>query len=234
MDVFNLRTLGRAAVTAMAGISLAGASPALARKAPEPPVEYGPPPNWERFKELAEQAVRMRLVDPDSAKFSWMWGYQQGFYKPMLAKRVHGYTSCALVNARNRMGGYTGDTYFVVVIDDDMVRYVEIAQNQYGLINEQCLKANLPMAAEMQPVAAPKPNYGIAFFVAPEGIRVDRVFPGSPAELAGIKAGMVIAKINGLTLKGLSQPTAQQVLGGLTGNAVMELASGAVITVARP
>jgi hypothetical protein len=34
--------------------------------------------------------------------------------------------------------------------------------------------------------------------------------------------------------KGLTQPTAQQVLAGLTGNAVMELASGAVITVERP
>lgn len=236
MSISKRRSIGRAAALALSAISLAGANPALARKEPEPPVEYGPAPTWERFQELAEQAVRDRLIDPDSAKFKWLGGPQQGFYKPMLAKRINGYYACGLVNARNRMGGYTGDSYFIVVIDYDQVLYVQIAQNTYSLLGEQCAKAALPppfVTLQNEP-ARPKANYGVAFFTAPDGIRVDRVFPGSPAERAGIKAGMIITRINGLVLRGLTQDMAQRMLANLTGNAVLELDSGAMITLERP
>lgn len=237
MKLSRGRTKRWSAAVLGAAIGLASSDAALAKKQAEPPVEYGPVPTWDRFRELAEQTIRARLVDPDSAKFSWIWGFQQGFYKPMLLKRVHGYYGCGFVNARNRMGGYTGNRYFIVVIDNDMVRFAELADNDYSMIGDQCVKAKLPPLTQQQQqqgLRTPKPTYGIAFFMAPEGIKVDRVFPGSPSELAGIKSGMVIARINGLELKGLSQSTAEQILAGLTGNAVMELASGAVITVKRP
>lgn len=234
MGISRRRRERRLAAIALAVTGLAAANPAQARKEPEPPVEYGPPPSWDRFQELAEQAVRARLVDPDSAKFNWLWGYQQGYFKPMLAKRVHGYYSCGLINARNRMGGYTGNTYFLVVIDHDAVLYAEIAQNAFSILGEQCTKAKLPLLASMPAPPAPKPTYGIAFLPAPEGIRVEKVFPASPAERAGIKEGMIIARINGIALKGMPQATAQQVLSNLTGTATIELISGAIITVERP
>jgi hypothetical protein len=219
---------------ALTAMSLASASSALAKRELEPPVVYGPAPSWEVFRELAEQAVRTQLVDPDSARFSWLWGYQQGFYKPMLAKRVHGYTACGLVNARNRMGGYTGDTWFVVVIDNDMVRYVEIALNAYSVIGDQCTKAKLPPLASFQSPQPQKAILGVMFMSEPAGIRVIRVVPGSPAERAGIKQDMVIARVNGISLKGLPQTAAQQMLQNLAGTATIELTSGAVISVERP
>jgi hypothetical protein len=228
---WNIRSAAIAAAQLVAAI----ATPAAAKDAP--PYEYGPVPTLERFQELGEQAVHMRLVDPDSARIRWLGELQQGFYKPMLAKRVHGYYACGLVNARNRMGGYNGDTYFIVVVDYDLVRYVEISENAYSLLGEQCAKAALPPPLpplKAAPRPTPKSNYGIAFFAAPAGIRVDRVLPGSPAERAGIKEGMIITRVNGLVLRGLTKDMAQQMLAGVTGDAVLELDSGAVITLERP
>src|SRR5262245_34902523 len=101
----RFRSLRLVAATMLCAATLVSAAPAAA-KSKEP--EYGPIPDWEQFKAQAEQAIRAQLIDPDSAKFSWPWHNRLGFYKPMLAKRVHGYTACGLVNSRNRMGGYTG------------------------------------------------------------------------------------------------------------------------------
>jgi len=233
MDNISRPTLARAAAVALAA-AFASADPALARKAPESPIEYGPPPTIERFQELAEQAVRARLVDPDSAKFSWLWGFNQGYYKPLLLKRVHGYYGCGLVNARNRMGGYTGNTYFIVVIDHDMVLFAELAQNTYSLIGEHCVKAKLPLLASFTTPPPARPIFGVKFQIVSEGIYVLEVFAASPAEQGGVKPGMVITAVNGIALKGMTMTSAQQLLSNITGSADLELVGGQHLKVTRP
>src|ERR1700748_1879112 len=52
-----------------------------------------------RNADVMEAEIKSHLVDPESAKFTW-WAYpNNGFY-------------CGLLNARNRMGGYVGNTLF--------------------------------------------------------------------------------------------------------------------------
>ena len=111
MKINPQRSMGKTAMLALAAIGLAAASPVNARK-PEPvaEIDFGPAPTWERYKELAERAVKRQLVDPYSAMFEWIWGFKQGEYKPFIGRRIPGYFTCGLVNARNRMGGYTGSS----------------------------------------------------------------------------------------------------------------------------
>lgn len=210
--------------------ALCAAAATAAAKPKEP--EYGPIPDWEQFKAQAEQAIRAQLVDPDSAKFSWPWHNRLGFYKPMLAKRVHGYTACGLVNSRNRMGGYAGDSYFVVVIDFGRVLYSEIAPpGSYTSLAESCQKVGFAPAA---PPAPSRPSYGVAFVAVSNGLYVDRVLAGSVAEKAGMKPGMVIALINGIALKGMTTASAEQLLSNVTGKADVELVDGTHIMLERP
>lgn len=74
-------------------------------------------PDWATFRRNAEAALRGKLIDPDSGRIEWPYGFLYGTWKPLLGRRVDGYWTCGLINARNRMGGYTGSTYFVVVLD---------------------------------------------------------------------------------------------------------------------
>ena len=45
-----------------------------------------------------------------------------------------------MVNARNRMGGYTGSTYFVVVLDaDGMPKFVNLGTSEeFDIVSSQC------------------------------------------------------------------------------------------------
>ena len=63
--------------------------------------------DWTRFRARAEAALRARLIDPDSAKIEWPYGFLYGTWKPPFSKRIEGYWTCGLINARNRMGAYT-------------------------------------------------------------------------------------------------------------------------------
>lgn len=53
---------------------------------------------------MIEPAVRRGLIDPDSARFRW--------YPQMRDDGIY----CGFVNAKNRMGGYTGFTLFMSLI----------------------------------------------------------------------------------------------------------------------
>lgn len=116
-------------------------------------------PDWAKFRNAAEQAVRSRLIDPGSAQFEWPFGFTYGTWKPFLGKRVEGYWSCGQINARNRMGGYTGATYFVVVMDEpDNVKFVDLGSGkEYDLVDTACAKSvsMLPPAPAALAQAAP-------------------------------------------------------------------------------
>lgn len=74
-------------------------------------------PDWDQFRQSGETAISARLIDPSSSQFDWPHGFMYGTWAPFLGKKVEGYITCGLVNARNRFGGYVGRTAFVVVLD---------------------------------------------------------------------------------------------------------------------
>lgn len=85
--------------------------------------DYGPKP--EDSEEIAERFVRGHLVDPDGARFSHStWSPVQGYSGTGFmgaGDAEFGWVHCGQVNARNRMGGYTGREWFYVTIRHDRV-----------------------------------------------------------------------------------------------------------------
>jgi hypothetical protein len=189
--------------------------PASAKK-PEP-YTYGPLPEWGHYKALAEAAIRGSLVDPDSARFEWPRGYHQGGYQPLLARKVMGYVTCGYVNARNRMGGYSGRTAFVVVIDYDSVAYADLGTDSGSdMVSRNCQQSaqNLMFPAvstmpttpvELPKEGAPGMRSGVGLEIVPlaQGAYVRAVDAGSDAARAGLKPGMIIAQVNGVGLGSL-------------------------------
>lgn len=230
----------------MAGVALATCAPASA-KTEEVPYKYGPAPEWEHFKQMAEAAVRARLVDPDSAKFEWLTGYKQTAYKPFLASKVYGYAACGLVNSRNRMGGFAGRTFFAVVIDYDRLVYISIGDSDGNdMTSQSCARSPFPPAPgaitysdripEIMPggTAPHTGTLGASFSAIPLGAVVDAVEAGSAAERAGLKPASVVVKVNGISIKGASPELLKQILGGIEGGASFELYSGEIVKVAKP
>jgi len=100
-------------------------------------------PDWALFRRNAETALRARLIDPDSARIDWPYGFLRGSWRPFLSKRIDGYWSCGSINARNRMGGYTGSTSFVVVLDPNgRVQYSDVGTSKdVDIVTSQCSNA---------------------------------------------------------------------------------------------
>lgn len=234
VPMYIQRSAYRLTAAALAGVVLIVAGPTLAKKEEPAPYVYGPAPDWSQFTTLAEAAIRASLVDPDSAKFEWPNGYKQGFFKPFLSRRVNGYVTCGLVNSRNRMGGYVGRTYFVVVEDNGAVLYSEIGNGSGGdMLSATCANATLPPppAAGTPSTASP---LGVDFLATTEGAAISAVTPGGAGDKAGLKPGMVVAKVNGIAVKGMNADLLRQLLAGIAGTAALELTGGTTITVAKP
>lgn len=88
---------------------------------PHPSVE----PDWSVVRQQSEAALKADLFDPGSAQITWAKGFQWGFFKPLFDRHYYGWVGCGLMNAKNRMGGYVGNTPFVVVYDSG-VSYKEV------------------------------------------------------------------------------------------------------------
>jgi hypothetical protein len=97
-------------------------------------------PDWALFRRNSETSLRARLIDPESALVEWPYGFLYGSWKPFLSKRIAGYWTCGSVNARNRLGGYTGRSSFVVVLDPaGSVQYVDIGESDdFDILTGQC------------------------------------------------------------------------------------------------
>lgn len=103
-------------------------------------------PDWHLFRRNAEASLISRLIDPESARIEWPNGFTLGTWRPLLARTIEGYWTCGLINARNRMGGYTGATSFVVVLSSEaQVLYSEIGTGRdFDFLSSQCARsANL-------------------------------------------------------------------------------------------
>ena len=212
-----------------AGSLLLAGSSAAADKRPNPHV-YGPPPNWEEYRQIGEAAITAQLIDPESARITWLTGMFKGEVKPFLSPRVSGYWACGTVNAKNRLGGYTGAHTFLIAIDYGRVFSTNVDTRTGGMFDEACAKfmreglfppvpggasdQTTHVATEQAPAshtaqapapAAPLANVstGLALSAMPDGAYVSAVVPGSPAAIAGLKPGMVIGSVNAVPLAGM-------------------------------
>lgn len=181
---------------------------------------FGPPPAWEKYREIAEASISATLFDPGSAQIAWMGGYAKGWFKPFLSPRIDGYYACGVINARNRLGGYVGARAFIVVIDYDRVLYSEIDTSASGAVTNRCLRARedgaLPaLPSNVSPTAtasmtkdtsapwATSTMTGLTLRPMPDGAYVSAVAPGSLSAVAGLKPGMVISSVNAIPLRGM-------------------------------
>jgi hypothetical protein len=241
----------RLIISVMIGIALAAAVAPAA-------IDPGPAPSWDEAVVIGNQAILSRLIDPDSARVAWPYTLFGGSLKGLFSKRQTGWITCGLVNARNRMGGYTGNAFFLIVIRDRQVISLEIGQpGEIDVASATCpdlikkgtirpsgaladpmpVAMSTPSAAQAGAVAAASAaqqgGLGISFIPSDAGLVIVAVAPGSPAESAGLKASQVIQKVNGIDLRGMSQEAAQAVLKGLPNSAELELAAGAKVSILR-
>lgn len=107
-------------------------------------------PDWARFRQNAERAVLVGFFDPASAIFEWPYGFTYGYWKPVLQGRIDGWWTCGRINAKNRMGGYVGSRFFVVVLNSDgQVVFTETGTGgNYDFVSMQCANSvgSLPPA----------------------------------------------------------------------------------------
>lgn len=91
--------------------------------------DVGTQPN--NYQALVESAVREKLKDPDSAKFS---NFTNPRKEVMVENHnfIYGYSTCVLVNAKNSYGGYTGNQLYWVFIRNDKVLRIQNTSGAYG------------------------------------------------------------------------------------------------------
>jgi Short C-terminal domain len=76
-------------------------------------------PDYRLLRSASERGVLGRLIDPNSAIIELPYDYIYGTWTSGFGRTsVEGFITCGTVNARNRMGGYTGSTYFVSVVNE--------------------------------------------------------------------------------------------------------------------
>jgi hypothetical protein len=236
-----------AALLLLACSTLSGAATAADKQKLEH--VYGPPPSWEEYRHVGEAAIAARMIDPESARITWMSGIHKGEFKPFLEPRIGGYVACGTVNAKNRLGGYTGATAFVVVIDYGRALFADVDRRPGGLYDQTCARAITtglfpappPDASSARDTASsptvPDPNpsaplanvtTGLALRAMPDGAYVVAVVPGSPAATAGLKPGMVIASVNAIPLAGMGE-TMGRVVDAAGNSAALTLVGGNTI-----
>jgi membrane-associated protease RseP (regulator of RpoE activity) len=179
------------------------------------------------LQNLAENAIRAQLVDPDSARFKWApqgWSTITDLHHGIFGKTIKGpmLLRCGLVNSRNRMGGFAGYAAFDVAIKDGVAVSVDIDESTgyLHLTSDFCRKTGFdlssataittpdhPASAAFAP-AAPL-RFGAFFVDLPQavavamqkpdlkGVFVVKIDPASAAEAAGLKAGDTIVAFGG-------------------------------------
>ena len=210
------------------------AAPVFAKSEPLVGSNYGPPPDWAHYRELGEAALRNILTDPESARITWPNGYVKRGYTPWLHRRVYGYSTCGMVNSRNRMGGYAGKTYFGVVIDHDQVLFVGVGDTDGAdFLSMACAKANFPSPAEMMMGKSTDGGNlrGVVLTDTPNGAFAMSVSPGGAADRAGLKPNDIVTELNGIALRGMSEDRITELLNASTGPVILTLATGAVVTI---
>lgn len=137
-------------------ILIALPDPSAAAKAP---LDAGPRPTQEDSMRIGEQAIRQRMLDPDAAKIEWPYLFTSGTLSSMFGKPTAGFWTCGLVNGKNRYGGYSGQTWFLIMINNGVVNSLDIGTpGEISSATASCpdfLKKGLlqPYVVSAQPVA---------------------------------------------------------------------------------
>lgn len=98
--------------------------------------DYGSYP--ESYKEVIQQYFSKSLFDPYSAQYSDWRGPSSGYLaRPFGGETIFGYRACVEVNAKNRMGGYTGSKQYFFMIRNGGVAYVDGGYDGYNTITQQ-------------------------------------------------------------------------------------------------
>jgi hypothetical protein len=89
-------------------------------EAPPADFDYGSPPRLDVVRPEIERRTTDRLIDPESARFRFNSGVSRGYLNNGLMHGgriiLSGWILTFEVNAKNRMGGYTGfQPYFCIV-----------------------------------------------------------------------------------------------------------------------
>ena len=81
-----------------------------------PQSSYGPKPSYDH--DAVEAQIRDALIDPESARFDF--GEPRKAYRTGVLGGTDwtGYLAIVGVNAKNRMGGYSGEKPYYVMFDD--------------------------------------------------------------------------------------------------------------------
>lgn len=196
---------------------------ALLGAAPLSQADVGPAPTWRQATTLGEQAIRATLIDPQSAQIEWPYNFVGG----TLGHRRAGYWTCGRVNAKNRMGGYAGPAWFLVMIHDGAVSEMEVGSpDGVDGATPTCLSALkrglLAPAPQSPPLATTRPQklmdaadasaaaaarkggLGISFLPSPVGAVILAVAPGSLAEKSGLKPGETIESVDAMSVKDMA------------------------------
>ncbi|SFP84207.1 PDZ domain-containing protein [Sphingomonas rubra] len=241
----------KAGLAAAAILAVAMSAPATIAAAKGSDYVYGPPPEWNRYKEVAEAGVRARLPDSQNWAIEWPNGYLRTSWKHK--GRFDGYVTCGIMRAIAPVTDRNPRTQFVVVVDHDAVKTVDIGQRgPRTIVNFLCDNAvatgGLPPARLMPtatnaststtaagPVVAadvPATPSGLKLRIMPEGAYVGEVLAGSAAAKAGITPGLVITHANGIALAGMGLAMAQ-VVGSDVATMTIETAAGTRIDLRR-
>jgi hypothetical protein len=173
--------------------------------------DAGQRPDWETYKQIGTAALKASLLDPESARIEWPYIAMSGTLKAFLGKKRSGFFTCGLVNAKNRMGGYTGSAFFLIMIKNNQVVSLDVGQaGQIDTASASCpdyiKKGVFPLAANVEanvPVPAQaEPSLGLTIRAVSEGAYVSKVGAKSAAESAGLIPGMVISAVNSIQLRG--------------------------------
>lgn len=184
--------------------------------------DFGQIPDWESYKQIGNAALLASLVDPDSAKIEWPYVAVSGTLKAFLGKKRSGFFTCGLVNAKNRMGGYTGSVFFLIMIKNNQVVSLDIGQTDGSdtasiSCPEYIKKGLFPLSANVPKPLQAEPTLGLTIRAAPEGAYVTKVTSGSAAEKSGLLPGMVISAVNNIQLQGFEEAAMLRVFDSVLG-----------------
>jgi len=132
------------------------------------------------------------------------------------------------------MGGFVGRTYFVVVVDNGVAAYLQLGDADGGdMVSKACQNEDFLPPAPAAPEGTTSP-IGVEFTTTSAGAVITGMTAGGSGEKSGLKTAMVVVKVNGIGIKGMSSDLLGQLLTGIDGTASLELASGEVIRVTKP
>lgn len=207
---------------------------------------YGPAPDWTRYREVAEHAVRERLEDPKIQKRypaipGWSIEWPNGYIRYRWDHKgdFPGYMTCGRLRAPASSEARYRLVNFIVVVDHDIAKTVDISRRESNsLINIAC--ENMIRKGEMPPATLMEETpdtaitaLGLTVRSMAEGAYVVAVTPDGVARRAGLVPGMVIVRANGIALAGTGT-TVAKLLGSDTAKLDLETVTGEHAMVTRP